>query len=230
MRQSFRRQNSHHRSVRFCSYPTVAHFTGAKGHRVSFCDIDFGLLRCVHRDRPDRDWDHALRAILRGQQSDMVNAIEQGNDGPHGARILDGGKRASNCFTVIQSTSTAGTSESRKRTHRRCRACFSKCSARGYCASSSRRTTSVTESPRYARQRRLFRRRRPAPRTACAIGALIRLLLLCGTRSNSPYAAKLGTKINFLFTNSSMPRLESSFPYPERLMPPKGSSGRLISG
>ena len=161
MRQSFRRQNSHHRSVRFCSYPTGAHFTGAKGNRVSFCDIDFGPLRCVHRDRPDRGWDHALRAILRGQQSDMVNAIEQGLDGPHGARILDGGKRASNCFTVIQSTSTAGTSESRKRTHRRCRACFSKCSARGYCASSSRRTTSVTESPRYAKQRRLFRRRRP---------------------------------------------------------------------
>jgi hypothetical protein len=41
----------------------------------------------------DRGWDHALRAILRAQQRDMVNAIEQGNDGPHGARILDGGKR-----------------------------------------------------------------------------------------------------------------------------------------
>ena len=38
------------------------------------------------------------------------------------------------------------------------------------------------------------------------------------------------TQINFLFTNSSMPRLESSLPYPERLMPPKGKSGALIDG
>jgi hypothetical protein len=102
--------------------------------------------------------------------------------------------------------------------------------ARGDCASSSRRTTSVTESPRCARQAPIVPPTPPAPGTACAIGALMRLLLLCGTRSNSAYAEKLGTKINFLFTNSSMPRLESSFPYPERLMPPKGSSGRLISG
>ena len=32
-------------------------------------------------------------------------------------------------------------------------------------------------------------------------------------------------QIIFLFANSSMPKLESSRPNPERLMPPKGNSG-----
>lgn len=44
------------------------------------------------------------------------------------------------------------------------------------------------------------------------------------------YAGIFGTRISFLFTNSSRPRFDSSLPYPDLLIPPNGRSGQLTSG
>src|ERR1700690_4605531 len=40
----------------------------------------------------------------------------------------------------------------------------------------------------------------------------------------------LEAQISFLFTNSWIPRSESSLPYPDRLIPPKGRSAVLTEG
>jgi subtilase family serine protease len=51
-----------------------------------------------------------------------------------------------------------------------------------------------------------------------------------GGTDSLAYDRAIGTTMSFLFTNSSRPRLESSFPYPDLLIPPNGRSGQLTSG
>src|ERR1700733_9202069 len=91
------------------------------------------------------------------------------------ARTASGFLRAasagSNCvaFTVIQSTSTGGTSAVTKTSTVNLPKGLSRLSCLGYCASASRRTTSVTESPACARQEPISPPTPPAPRIACRI-------------------------------------------------------------
>src|SRR5580692_10819622 len=81
----------------------------------------------------------------------------------------------SNCvaFTVIQSTSTAGTSAATETFTVKFPKGLSRCSCLGYCPSVSRRTTSVTESPARARQAPISPPTPPAPRIACRIVSAI---------------------------------------------------------
>src|SRR5580704_6289122 len=96
------------------------------------------------------------------------------------ARTASGFLRAtsagSNCvaFTVIQSASTGGTSAATKTFAAKLPKGLSKLSCLGYCASASRRTTSVTESPACARQEPISPPTPPAPRIACRMVSGIR--------------------------------------------------------
>src|SRR5450432_1082738 len=99
-----------------------------------------------------------------------------------GLAIAANADSSSVAFTVIQSTSTGGASAATETSTSTLPNALSSRSFRGYCASDSRLTISVTGAPDRARQAPIRPPMPPAPRIACRNSLGIRSGFLCGRR------------------------------------------------